>query len=106
MAKRVTPAEREAAAQAEREAIAQALLEVGLHVGDRVRWQRAAGGSWSEGTVERRERDGSIGVRDGRGASRALPIDRLEVKAVGPRGGRVWEAVAARAERDEQLGMW
>ena len=56
--------------------------------------------------MERRERDGSIGLRDGRGAARALPIERLEVKAVGPRGGRVWEALSARAERDEQLGMW
>jgi hypothetical protein len=83
-----------------------ALLEVGLRVGDRVRWHRSTGGSWLEGTVERRERDGSIGVRDGRGAARALPLDRLEVKAKGPRGGTVWERVAARAERDEQLGMW
>ena len=33
--------------------------------------------------VERRERDGSIGVRDGRGAARALPLDRLEVRTTG-----------------------
>jgi hypothetical protein len=93
--------EREPAALTE-----SALLEVGLRVGDRVRWHRTAGGAWQEGTVERRERDGSIGVRDGRGAARALPLDRLEVKATGPRGGTVWEPVARRAERDEQLGMW
>jgi hypothetical protein len=83
-----------------------ALLEVGLRVGDRVRWQRTTGGSWQEATVERRERDGSIGVRDGRGAARAIPLDRLEVKAKGPRGGTVWERVADRAERDEQLGFF
>jgi hypothetical protein len=83
-----------------------ALLEVGLRAGDRVRWRRTAGGSWQEGTVERRERDGSIGVRDSRGAARALPLERLEVKATGPRGGTVWEPVAQRAERDEQLGFF
>jgi hypothetical protein len=83
-----------------------ALLEVGLRAGDRVRWQRTTGGSWQEATVERRERDGSIGVRDGRGAARAIPLDRLEVKAKGPRGGTVWEPVAQRAERDEQLGFF
>ena len=82
------------------------LLEVGLRAGDRVRWQRTTGGSWQEATVERRERDGSIGVRDGRGAARAIPLDRLEVKAKGPRGGTVWQPVAERAQRDEQLGMW
>lgn len=85
---------------------ASALLEVGLRAGDRVRWRRRAGGSWQEGTVERRERDGSIGVRDGRGAARAIPVERLEVKAKGPRGGTLWQPVADRAERDEQLGMW
>lgn len=85
---------------------ASALLEVGLRAGDRVRWQRSAGGAWQEATVERRERDGSIGVRDGRGAARAIPLERLEVKAKGPRGGTVWQPVAERAQRDEQLGMW
>jgi hypothetical protein len=83
-----------------------ALLEVGLRVGDRVRWQRTSGGAWQEATVERRERDGSIGVRDGRGAARAIPVDRLEVKAKGPRGGTVWEPVSQRAARDEQLGFF
>ena len=106
MAKRQTAAERAAAAEAERAQIEQALLEIGLHVGDRVRWRRATGGSWLEGTVERRERDGSVGVRDARGAARSLPTDRLEVKVTGPRGGRVWDPVAERASRDEQLGMF
>ena len=106
MAKRVTAAQREAAAKADRDRIEGELLEVGLRVGDRVRWRRATGGSWLEGTVERRERDGSVGVRDGRGSARALPLDRLEVKAKGPRGGNVWEPVTDRAQRDEQLGMF
>ncbi len=83
-----------------------ALLEVGLRPGDRVRWRRQEGGTWQEGVVERRERDGSIGVRDGRGAARALPLERLQVRTEGPRGGRVWEAVSERASRDEQLGLF
>ena len=56
--------------------------------------------------VERRERDGSVGVRDDRGAARAIPVERLQVRSTGPRGGAIWEAVADRAERDEQLGIW
>jgi hypothetical protein len=95
------PRERESAAVTE-----SALLEVGLRPGDRVRWHRTTGGSWQEAVVERRERDGSIGVRDQRGAARAIPLERLEVRTTGPRGGTVWEPVADRAARDEQLGMW
>lgn len=83
-----------------------ALLELGLRPGDRVRWRRREGGSWQEGTVERRERDGSVGVRDQRGAARALPVERLQVRTTGPRGGTTWEPVAERAGRDEQLGIW
>ena len=83
-----------------------ALLQVGLRPGDRVRFRRTGGGSWQEAKVERRERDGSVGVRDGRGASRAIPLERLEVRTHGPRGGTLWEQVAERAERDEQLGIW
>jgi hypothetical protein len=82
------------------------LLEVGLRPGDRVRWRRREGGAWHEGVVERRERDGSIGVRDEQGAARAIPLERLEVRGAGPRGGTRWEAAAARAARDEQLGIW
>ena len=83
-----------------------ALLEVGLRPGDRVRFRRAEGGSWREAKVERRERDGSVGVRDERGAARALPVERLQVRTKGPRGGTTWEPVAERASRDEQLGIW
>jgi hypothetical protein len=82
-----------------------ALLEVGLRPGDRVRFRRRDGGAWREATVERRERDGSIGLRDERGAARALPLDRLQVRTAGKRGGVVWEPVADRVGRDEQLGL-
>lgn len=82
-----------------------ALLEVGLRPGDRVRFRQRDGGGWKEARVERRERDGSVGVRDERGAARAIPIDRLEVRTTGKRGGARWEPVAERAARDEQLGL-
>ena len=82
-----------------------ALVAVGLRPGDLVRFRQREGGSWREAKVERRERDGSIGVRDERGAARALPLDRLQVRTSGKRGGVVWEPVVARAERDEQLGL-
>ena len=82
-----------------------ALVEVGLRPGDRVRFRQREGGAWKEAKVERRERDGSIGVRDERGAARALPLDRLQVRTTGKRGAMVWEPVADRAGRDEQLGL-
>jgi hypothetical protein len=83
-----------------------ALLEVGLRPGDRVRFRRVEGGAWKEARVERRERDGSIGVRDERGAARAITVDRLQVRTTGPRGGATWEDVTERAGRSEQLGIW
>ncbi len=86
--------------------VESALVVVGLRPGDRVRFRRRVGGSWEEGKVERRERDGSVAVRDGKGAARAIPISRLEVRTAGPRGGVVWEPVTERAARDEQLGLW
>jgi hypothetical protein len=81
------------------------LVAVGLRPGDRVRYRRKEGGRWHEATVERRERDGSIGVRDERGAARALALERLEVRTTGPRGATMWEPVAERARRSEQLDL-
>ncbi len=83
-----------------------ALVELGLRAGDRVRFRRSDGGAWKEAKVERRERDGSVGIRDERGAARAIPPDRLQVRTTGPRGGSVWEPLAERAARSEQLGIW
>ncbi|MDP1821007.1 MAG: hypothetical protein Q8K58_14105 [Acidimicrobiales bacterium] len=83
-----------------------ALLEIGLRPGDRVRFRRREGGAWQEGRVECRERDGSVGIRDERGSARALPTDRLQIRTTGKRGRTVWEPVADRASRDEQLGIF
>ena len=85
---------------------ASALVALGLRPGDRVRFRRLDGGAWKEARVERRERDGSVGIRDERGAARAIPLDRLQVRTTGPRGGSGWEPLAQRAARDEQLGIW
>ena len=82
------------------------LAALGLVGGERVRWREKSGGRWREGTVEGRERDGSVGVRDGNGASRALTGDRLEVRTRGRRGARTWEPLADRVERDEQLPLF
>lgn len=82
------------------------LLDVGLHVGDVVRFRPRPSARWQEARVVRLERDGSIGVLDGKGAARALPVERLEVPGVGPRGARTWEPLAERAERDVQLDLF
>jgi hypothetical protein len=82
------------------------LRSLGLTAGDRVRWRDRTSSRWREGRVTGRERDGSVGVRDGRGASRALRVDRLEVRDRGPRGGVVWEPLPERMARTEQLGLW
>jgi hypothetical protein len=82
-----------------------ALVEIGLRPGDQVRFRRAEGSTWKVGRVEHRERDGSVGVRDERGALRAIPLERLQVRGTGKRGGTVWEPVTDRAARDEQLGL-
>lgn len=78
---------------------------LGLEPGEPVRWRSAGGGRWQGGKVARRERDGSIGVTDSRGALRSLPVDRLEVRCAGPRGGSTWEPLADRAARCEQLKL-
>ncbi|MEL7210235.1 MAG: hypothetical protein AAGK32_18725 [Actinomycetota bacterium] len=80
------------------------LTELGIGAGDRVRFRRRSGG-WIEATVERREKDGSVGLRDGKGAARAITVDRLEVRTTGPRGGLRWQPLAERADETEQLRL-
>jgi hypothetical protein len=81
------------------------LTILGLTAGERVRFRRRAAGRWQEGVVARRERDGSVGVTDGKGAARAIPVERIEVKCTGPRGGSGWEPLTDRAARTEQLRL-
>lgn len=81
------------------------LAELGLAAGERVRYRRRAEGRWHEGVVVGRERDGSLSVRDKKGASRALRLDVVEVRCMGPRGAAGWEPVLERAARTEQLRL-
>jgi hypothetical protein len=82
-----------------------ALAELGLRRGDTVRFRRSASERWKPATVERRERDGSLGLRDDKGASRAIALACVEVRSTGRRGGTVWEPVAERAARTEQMKL-
>ncbi len=81
------------------------LAELGLTRGDPVRFRRHDGERWKPATVARRERDGSVGLHDQKGASRSIPVDRIEVRTSGPRGGVVWEPLATRAARTEQVPL-
>jgi hypothetical protein len=79
------------------------LARIGLRSGDKVRFRKITGGRWIEATVVGLEKDGSVALRDPRGHARSIRFDRLEVKGEGPRGAVMWEAVAERAARTEQL---
>jgi hypothetical protein len=81
------------------------LAELGLQAGDAVRFRRSEGERWKSATVQRRERDGSLGLQDGKGASRAIAIELVEVRTKGPRGATVWEPVVERAARTEQMRL-
>lgn len=81
------------------------LVEIGLRAGEKVRFHRADRTRWQDGVVLRREKDGSIGLRDADGRIRAVPIAHVEVRAEGPRGGAGWEPLAQRAGRIEQLRL-
>lgn len=81
------------------------LEELGLRAGDTVRFRRRRESRWQVGVAERREKDGSLGVRDAKGAARAIPIELVEVRTRGPRGAIVWEPLPDRAARTEQMKL-
>jgi len=81
------------------------LAEIGLRPGDRVRFRRRETERWKEAVVERREKDGGIGLRDLKGAARSIAIAQIEVWGRGPRGGVTWEPLADRAARTEQMKL-
>ncbi|MDQ6616570.1 MAG: hypothetical protein M3083_17965 [Actinomycetota bacterium] len=81
------------------------LTILGLTPGEQVRFRRDPGSRWQEAHVTRRERDGSVGLTDRRGAARALPVESIEVRCTGPRGGASWEPLTVRASRTEQLRL-
>ena len=78
---------------------------LGLRPGEQVRFRRTGRARWQVGSATRREKDGSIGIVDGKGAACAIPISRVEVRCDGPRGGHGWEPLADRAARIEQMRL-
>ena len=72
----------------------------------RVRFRREDSDHWRYAVVERVEKDGSLGLRDQKGASRAIPVALVEVETRGPRGAKTWDPVIERAAREEQLKMF
>ena len=66
------------------------LAEIGLEIGQIVRYQGTTDKRSHDGVVLRRERDGSVGLRDERGRARAITVDAIEVRVLGPRGGERW----------------
>lgn len=83
----------------------EALVGLGLRKGSRLRWRRAASERWQEGIAERVEKDGSVGLRDGKGRARAIPVALVEVRGAGPRGGTTWTPLTEIATQDEQLTL-
>jgi hypothetical protein len=81
------------------------LMRFSLTPGERVRFRRRDTGRWIPASVERVERDGSLGLRDAKGAAVTLTADRIAVRAEGPRGGGSWEPLTARMARSEQLRL-
>lgn len=66
------------------------LAELGLEIGQIVRYVGRSDRRFREGVVVRRETDGSVGLRDERGRARAIPVEQIEVRVIGPRGGEQW----------------
>ena len=85
---------------------AAGLERVGISAGQRVRFRRRAGQRWHDGVATRLERDGSIGVRDAKGAARAVPMDRVEVRTEGPRGAVRWVPLTDLAAQVEQRRLF
>lgn len=81
------------------------LQALGLAPGMAVRFRRKVGTRWRRAVVERVEKDGSLGLRDERGAARAIPLELVEVATTGPRGARTWEPATEWAARTEQLRL-
>ena len=79
---------------------------LGLRVGEPVRFLRADRTRWQDGRVKGVERDGSLAIRDDKGALRAVPLDAVLVRAEGARGGRHWEPLLDRVGRTEQLELF
>jgi hypothetical protein len=81
------------------------LARYGVETGEPVRFKDVTGGRWQLGVALRVEDDGSLGIRDRKGAWRAIAVERVEVQTRGRRGAKKWEPLVARASRTEQLRL-
>lgn len=81
------------------------LSEVGLEIGQIVRYRGSNDKRFHDGVVLRRERDGSIGLRDERGRARAIAVEAIEVRVLGRRGGEQWIPLTDTGQ-GVQLGMF
>lgn len=81
------------------------LDDLGLHVGEAVRFRRPGRARWQPAVVLGVEADGSVGLRDEKGAWRAVPAAHVEVRHVGARGAKLWEPLPERVARTEQLKL-
>jgi hypothetical protein len=83
-----------------------ALAALGLERGEAVRFRRPDRARWQPGTVNGLERDGSIGLTDSNGASRAVALAHVQVRVHTRRAATTrWEPLADRAARTEQLRL-
>jgi hypothetical protein len=82
------------------------LVVLGLRAGMKVRFRRDPNDRWKRARVELIEPDGSLRLRDEKGASLSIPVELVEVETRGPRGAWTWEAVLERAAREEQLSLF
>ena len=82
------------------------LDELNLQPGDRVRFKRTSGSAWHEAKVVGVERDGSVALRDAKGAARSIAPYRLEVQVRSRRGALGWEPVLEHARRTTQLPLF
>lgn len=88
-----------------RSPIDDGLAEVGLELGQIVRYRGATDKRFHDGVVLRRERDGSVGLRDERGRARSIAVDAIEIRRLGPRGGEQWIPLT-QAGGGLQLGLF
>jgi hypothetical protein len=82
------------------------LEAIGLTPGAAVRFRREDGTRWLNGAAKALNRDGSLDLTDARGRARSIPVEQVEVRERGPRGGDVWTPLTEIADRTEQLDLF
>ncbi len=82
------------------------LESLGITAGQRVRFRRGPGRRWHEAVAIGRHGDGSVALRDDKGAARAVPLERIEVCREGRGRAARWESLADVAARVEQLRLF